>query len=54
MLYFGTGFAKRMAKIVDSRDFANIFSEKSNIVPNIPQSVKIIGRGLLKWDLVVP
>jgi len=34
MLYFGTGFAKRMAKIMDNRDFANIFVEKTNIVPN--------------------
>jgi len=34
MLYFGTGFAKRMAKIMDTGDFANIFSKKTNIVPN--------------------
>jgi len=33
MLYFGTGFAKRMAKIVDSREIANILLKKTNIVP---------------------
>jgi len=50
MLYFGTGFAKRMAKIVDSGQIANILSKKTNIVPNRGRSVKIVGRGVVKSE----